>query len=158
MSGNCARSYLSPNILFFSGRACAVHSSSTFAQFAPPPLTQNPALISSFDGCILLYRVFFENLHVLTELHKGHPDEDSRMYGGLILRPKLPRLLPRCSLGLGRFALGLGCTWIMLGLCALDAHSKWIEAFCTPSATSSSVIEELRPYLKRLSRTVVRVL
>ena len=26
----------------------------------------------------------------------------------------------------------------------IDAHSKWIEAICTPSATSSVVIEELK--------------
>ena len=25
----------------------------------------------------------------------------------------------------------------------VDAHSKWIKAVCTPSATSSAVIEEL---------------
>ena len=29
-------------------------------------------------------------------------------------------------------------------LVLIDAHSKWIEAVCTPSATSSVVIEELR--------------
>ena len=29
-------------------------------------------------------------------------------------------------------------------LILIDAHSKWIEAICTPSATSSAVIEELR--------------
>ena len=29
-------------------------------------------------------------------------------------------------------------------LVLIDAHSKWIEAVCTPSATSSAVIEELR--------------
>ena len=26
----------------------------------------------------------------------------------------------------------------------VDAHSKWIEAICTPNATSTAVIEELR--------------
>lgn len=30
-------------------------------------------------------------------------------------------------------------------LVLIDAHSKWVEAFCTPSATSAAVIEELRP-------------
>ena len=30
-------------------------------------------------------------------------------------------------------------------LVLIDAHSKWIEAFCTPFATSTAVIEELRP-------------
>ncbi len=29
-------------------------------------------------------------------------------------------------------------------LILIDAHSKWIEAFCTPNATSQTVIEELR--------------
>ena len=29
-------------------------------------------------------------------------------------------------------------------LIIIDAHSKWIEAICTPSATSAAVIEELR--------------
>ncbi len=29
-------------------------------------------------------------------------------------------------------------------LVAIDAHSKWIEAICTPSIASSCVIEELR--------------
>ena len=32
-------------------------------------------------------------------------------------------------------------------LVLIDAHSKWIEAVCTPSATSSAVIEELRTLL-----------
>ncbi len=38
-----------------------------------------------------------------------------------------------------------------------DAHSKWIEAFCTPSATSSAVIEELRPLFAQfgLPETIV---
>jgi len=30
-------------------------------------------------------------------------------------------------------------------LVAIDAHSKWIEAFNTTSATSSALIEELQP-------------
>ena len=30
-------------------------------------------------------------------------------------------------------------------LVLIDAHSKWIEALCTPSSTSAAVIEELRP-------------
>ena len=30
-------------------------------------------------------------------------------------------------------------------LIVIDAHSKWIEAFCTPNATSSAVINELKP-------------
>ena len=29
-------------------------------------------------------------------------------------------------------------------LVLVDAHSKWIEAICTPNATSTTVIEELR--------------
>ena len=29
-------------------------------------------------------------------------------------------------------------------LILIDAHSKWIEAICTPNATSTAVIEELR--------------
>ena len=29
-------------------------------------------------------------------------------------------------------------------LILIDAHSKWIEAVCTPSTTSSAVIEELK--------------
>jgi len=33
-------------------------------------------------------------------------------------------------------------------LIAIDAHSKWIEAVCTSSTTSSCVIEELRKILE----------
>ncbi len=42
-------------------------------------------------------------------------------------------------------------------LVLIDAHSKWIEAFCTPSATSSAVIEELRPLFAQfgLPETIV---
>ena len=42
-------------------------------------------------------------------------------------------------------------------LIAIDAHSKWIEAVCTPNATSSTVIEELRTMFARfgLPETVV---
>ena len=42
-------------------------------------------------------------------------------------------------------------------LVLIDAHSKWIEAFCTPNATSSTVIEELRTTFARfgLPETVV---
>jgi hypothetical protein len=29
-------------------------------------------------------------------------------------------------------------------LILINAHSKWIEAFCTPHATSHTVIEKLR--------------
>ena len=29
-------------------------------------------------------------------------------------------------------------------LILIDAHSKWIEAICTPNATSTAMIEELR--------------
>ena len=39
----------------------------------------------------------------------------------------------------------------------IDAHSKWIEAICTPNATSAAVIEELRPLLAQfgIPKTVV---
>ena len=42
-------------------------------------------------------------------------------------------------------------------LILIDAHSKWIEAFCTPNATSQAVIEELRTVFARfgLPETVV---
>ena len=30
-------------------------------------------------------------------------------------------------------------------LVLIDAHSKWIEAFCTLNATSNAVIDKLRP-------------
>ena len=30
-------------------------------------------------------------------------------------------------------------------LVLIDAHSKWIEAFCTLNATSNAVIAKLRP-------------
>ena len=39
-------------------------------------------------------------------------------------------------------------------LVLIDAHSKWIEAFCTPSATSSAVIEELRPLFAQFETIV----
>ena len=34
-------------------------------------------------------------------------------------------------------------------LILIDAHSKWIEAFCTPNATSLTVIEQLRAVFAR---------
>ena len=34
-------------------------------------------------------------------------------------------------------------------LILIDAHSKWIEAFCTPNATSQAVIHELRGVFAR---------
>ena len=42
-------------------------------------------------------------------------------------------------------------------LVLIDAHSKWIEAFCTPTATSAAVIEELRPLFAKfgIPETVV---
>ena len=42
-------------------------------------------------------------------------------------------------------------------LALIDAHSKWIEAFCTPTATSSAVIQELRTMFARfgLPETIV---
>lgn len=42
-------------------------------------------------------------------------------------------------------------------LILIDAHSKWIEAFCTPTSTSEAVIRELRPVFARfgLPETVV---
>ena len=42
-------------------------------------------------------------------------------------------------------------------LVLIDAHSKWIEAFCTPTATSSAVIQELRTMFARfgLPETIV---
>ncbi len=42
-------------------------------------------------------------------------------------------------------------------LVLIDAHSKWVEAFCTPSSTSSAVIEELRPLFAKfgLPETIV---
>ena len=42
-------------------------------------------------------------------------------------------------------------------LILIDAHSKWIEAFCTPNATSLTVIEQLRAVFARfgLPETVV---
>ena len=68
---------------------------------------------------------------------------------------KQPRLLPRCSLGVDLDYAGPvhGKMYLVL----IDAHSKWIEAFCTPSATSSAVIEELRPLFAQfgLPETIV---
>ena len=42
-------------------------------------------------------------------------------------------------------------------LIVIDTHSKWIEAFCTPTATSKAVIEELRTLFSRfgLPETIV---
>ena len=42
-------------------------------------------------------------------------------------------------------------------LIPIDAHSKWIEAFRTPNATSSAVIAELRTTFVRfgLPETIV---
>ena len=42
-------------------------------------------------------------------------------------------------------------------LILIDAHSKWIEAFHTPNATSSAVIEELRTVFAKfgLPETIV---
>jgi len=42
-------------------------------------------------------------------------------------------------------------------LILIDAHSKWIEAFCTPNATSTTVIEELRTVFAKfgLPETIV---
>jgi len=38
----------------------------------------------------------------------------------------------------------------------VDAHSKWIEAFCAPNATSLAVIKELRTFAKfGLPETIV---
>ena len=39
----------------------------------------------------------------------------------------------------------------------IDSQPKWIEAFCTPSATSTALIEELRPLFARfgLPETIV---
>ena len=42
-------------------------------------------------------------------------------------------------------------------LIVTDAHSKWIDAFCTPTATSKAMIEELRMVFSRfgLPETIV---
>ena len=42
-------------------------------------------------------------------------------------------------------------------LISIDAHSKWIEAVCTPSTASSCVIEELRTLFAKfgLPETIV---
>ena len=42
-------------------------------------------------------------------------------------------------------------------LIVIDAHSKWIDVFCTPTATSKAMIEELRMLFSRfgLPETIV---
>lgn len=124
---------------------------------------------------------------VLTELHEGHPgvtqmkglarmyvwwpgitkdiEQTVRLCSACQMHQSTPAVAPLHSwswptrpwarLHLGYAGPVQGKNLMILVL--IDAHSKWIEAICTPNATSVAVIEELRTLFAqfRLPKTVV---
>ena len=88
------------------------------------------------DCCSLVYRMMSQSTPAPTPLH-------------LWEWPKLP--WARLYLDYAGPVQGEVC------LVLIDAHSKWIEAFCATTATSAAVIEELRPLFAKfgIPETVV---
>ena len=114
------------------------------------------------------YRVIVPTLcweAVLTELHKRHPgctwmkslarmyvwwlgitkDVENTITDRYVNNTSWPHQLLYYILGL-IYILTVCCPVQVreMILIPIDTHSKWIEAVCTPSATSGAVIEELR--------------
>ena len=143
--------------------------------------------LSLFDGCVLWgTRVVVPELGrraVLAELHEGHPGMArmkglSRMYvwwpGIAESIEESVRHCTECQLNQATPAPLHPWSWptrpwarlhvdfagLLKGkmfLILIDAHSKWIEAFHTPNATTSAVIEELRTVFAKfgLPETIV---
>ena len=65
--------------------------------------------------------------------------------------------MAKMTLGKTAFGLCRSCTRKDVSIVLINAHSKWIEAFCTPTATSAAVIEELGPLFTKfgIPETVV---
>ena len=122
---------------------------------------------------------------VLAQLHEGHPGM-SRMKGLARMYVWWPgitgdieravRDCAECQCNQSQPAVAPLCPWSWpscpwarlhidyaspvdgkMFLIVIDAHSKWIEAFCTPTSTSKAVIEELRTLFSRfgLPETIV---
>ena len=122
---------------------------------------------------------------VLAQLHEGHPGM-SRMKGLAHMYVWWPgitgdieravRDCAECQCNQSQPAVAPLCPWSWpsrpwarmyidyagpvdgkMFLIVIDAHSKWIEAFCTPTSTSKAVIEELRTLFSRfgLPETIV---
>ena len=144
------------------------------------PLFQRRTELSLFDGCIVWgTRVVIPSdcrEAVLTESHDSHPGM-SRMkeladikitvrqcpecQSNRAMPPQAPlqpwswptRPWSRLHLDYaGPVAIG-GKMYLIL----IDAHSKWIEAFCTASSTAAAVIADLKPLFDQfgLPETIV---